>query len=164
MLVVIAVMVFIATIGFYALKNQDKSQLVINVQRDFLNNMRSVQNNVRNGVGGQSVRFVILTNGSSNYSLSGQTITLPFSVTYSLKEAGVTYNGIKTVCMANPNLSAYTAVVSCSTCISGSGYICTGTVASSPLNLDVIFTNGITTKTVRVEGIGMNIGRIYATN
>lgn len=142
MMVVIAIMGFIATIGFYALKNQDKSQVVINAQRDFLNNMRSVQNKVETGADGLALRTI---NVPTDVSLpTGVSITTP----------------AVTLCFANRNLSSIT----CGGCAAGIYFACRSNVAISSGYVDVTFSNGTTFKTVRIEGDGMNIGRIYERN
>ena len=172
-LIVVAIMAVLAVIAAYGLKNQDQSQVVINAQRDFVTNLRSVQNNVRNGVDGQAVMSVILTQNSSSYTivsatspLKTKTILLPTGVT-----VGFAGSATQAVCFANVNLSAYTSAAKCASapdgttaCVSGTGYLCTSTTASSPTNLTVNFTNNTVTKTVSIEGAGMNIVRVYATN
>ncbi len=149
MLVVIAIMSFIAVMSLYGMKNQDKTHYLNSAQKDFLNTLRSTQNKVNTGANGLAVRSFILTSGS----------TWGNGITYT-----ITGGGTKAICFVNPNLSTFTSVNKCESCVTGSGYICTGTTASSPAFLDVIFSNGVASKTVRIEGTGMTIGRIYERN
>lgn len=167
-------MCFIAVIAFYGLRTYNNAQAVINSQQEFLTNLRSVKNKVTNGADGQAVKSVVIGNGDNNYtivevpppSLVATLVKLPAGVTISI--SGSTPIGI---CFSNNLLSGFSAQAKCastadgsSACISGSGYICNGTTASAPAlgYLDVTFTNGTTTRVVRVEGLAMLINRVYA--
>lgn len=150
LLVVIAVMGFVAALSFYGIRGQDKTHYLSSAQKDFINNMRSLQNKAKTGADGLAVRSFILTNGS----------TWSNGITYT-----ITGGGTKAICFVNPNLPTFTTVAKCESCVTGSGYICTGTTADSPAFLDVTFSNGVSApKTVRIEGSGMEIGRIYERN
>lgn len=146
MLVVIAIMSFIAVLSLYGMKSQDKTHFLNSAQKDFLNTLRSTQNKVNTGANGLAVRTVRVPTD----------IILPTGVSITSPSADI--------CFVNSNISTYTTIIKCGLCISGSGYICTGSTASSPTFFDVIFFNGVMSKTVRIEGTGMTIGRIYERN
>ena len=83
LMVVLAVICFIATIAFYGIKSYDNSQAVINEQLDFVNQLRSEQNKVINGADGLNTRSVSIPAGAT---VNPSTVTV--------------------ICFNNPNLTS----------------------------------------------------------
>lgn len=122
LMVVLAIMGFIAAVAFYGLRSYNNAQQVINAQKDFVNLLRATQNKVTNGADGDNYKTV-----------DTSTLTLPINVTVSPSVI---------ICFNNPNLTTSS---------------CTNTFP-----VTVTFTNGLTAKTVTVNGSGLFITKIDA--
>ncbi|MBI3559113.1 type II secretion system protein [Candidatus Gottesmanbacteria bacterium] len=153
LMVVLAIMGFIAAVAFYGLRNYNNAQQVINTQKDFVNLLRATQNKVTNGADGSPVKTVDVP----------MSLSLPVGINVTNNRTG---NGI-TICFANSNLISFDStnvLYQCGACSSGSDYFLCDDVTNSKIlgGVTFSFSNGSTIKTVTIEGSNMTINRIYA--
>lgn len=151
LMVTLGVMSFIAAITLYGLGQYNNGQQLVDVRREFVSNLRGVQNKVNNGADGSQYKIVSILAGNQ-YNLAGTIISLPATIT-------ISPNNIY-ICFANPKLTSFTAN-QCGNCPAGSFFICQAGVSRSSGYVDVTLSRGITSKVVRIEGSGININRIY---
>ncbi len=187
MMVVLAIMAFVAGIAFFGLKSFNQAQPVINAENEFLVNVRALSTEMSNGAGGAAgvaVRsLVIPADGGNSYTIfnslipaqSVNIVTLS-GVTISSNYGQAGQNVLPVgICFANPALTAYSPTQPCAgdltgsqngSCYSGSnGFLCqnqqgAGALVSSG-TYSVTFSGGGTSKTVYFEGNGMTISRVY---
>lgn len=87
LMVILAIMGFIAAVAFYGLRSYDNSQQVINAQKDFVNLLRATQNKVTNGADGDNYK-----------SVNTSSLILPVNVSVSPLSL--------VICFNNPNLTS----------------------------------------------------------
>lgn len=159
MLVVIGIMGMVSALALYGIRAFDKNQLVVNAQRDFLTDLRSISNRVASGSDGSNFKNVTILSATS-YTVDGVNKNLPLGIQFSSPTSFPL-----SFCFANPNLKTFTDG-QCGACLGGSFFACRqpGAVLVSSGVITVILTNSQLTylKSVRIEGSGMNISRIYA--
>lgn len=172
-MVVIAISTSVAVMAFFGIRSLGNSQSVANAQLELISNLRSLQTQVYNGASGLNDQYILLQNNQSNYGVYDGSNTLLRTVSL---PATVQLTGLPlpklAICVANPSLSGYTAVLggnsNCYSCGSGSYFACNSDgssstkIGSSGLTMIQIgLTNGSVTKYVNIEGSGMTVNRIY---
>jgi prepilin-type N-terminal cleavage/methylation domain-containing protein len=168
LLVTLGVISFIAAMTLFGLSQYNNGQQVLDVRREFVANIRGVQNKVNNGADGSQYKVVSVLAGNQ-YNLAGTVITLPANITVSPTNIYL--------CFINPKVPALASgLCGTGTCASP-GNACTFAgadraffacssgclVGYSPVtdHLDVTFSNGTVNKVVTIEGSATNINRIY---
>lgn len=142
LMVVIAIMGFVAVTSFYGLRTLNKTDQTAEAQKQILGNLRAVQNEVLAGSNSGVTRSATFLNGArTSYAIDGVTYPLPAGV-------AVTALADTIVCFNNPNATT-------STCCGGAGYAC----PNRPATLTVSGTGP--SRTIIIEGNGLFITRIY---
>lgn len=163
LMVVLAVIAAVGTMAFFGVRSFNSSQTISNVQKEFVTNLRTVQNRVDSGdvlSGGKVVQEITIPANGSSYTINGRTVSLQNGVTIS-NSTGVAV----TVCFPDRNLLAYDNIIpsihACASCVSGIGFICRGSSASSS-PITVTFRSGSSTsnQTVTINGAGMRVTEI----
>lgn len=161
LLVVLGITGTIAVLAFYGINNFNVNQSVSDAQRNFISDMRSLQNKA--SVGAEGVNYQRLTFTSSSpaqYTIgTSQIVALPAGVTMSVKTPATATR--LTICLANPNLGGYLA----GECDCGAGiyFACSNTSSKFTAGkVEVVFTRDSVSRTVAVEGNNMVVSRIYA--
>lgn len=172
LLVVIAVTGVIAVIAFYAIGSFNSGQNVISAQREFVSTLRAAQNRVTNGAEATPILTVLLPAARNSYTI-GNAVTntsvlsgLPKGVTFTVTDVATNnvLSGDLSLCFVNRSLASYDDTVSahtCGGCVSGSGFICSGTTILSNTAINVNFSSGGNTKIAAIEGSGIYIDRMY---
>lgn len=159
LVVVLAIITFMGMLTFFGFGNQNKDQRVLAAEREIIVNLRSIQTKVDSGVGGANYKTATFRNGDSFYTLDGTTINLTPGVKLSLTTTPVT------IYFSHPSLACYSTTCGApttTTCgASATIYFACG---GSPVGvLSPLVTIGFvgSTRTIKIEGSGMNVNRIY---
>ncbi|MBI4099759.1 prepilin-type N-terminal cleavage/methylation domain-containing protein [Candidatus Microgenomates bacterium] len=171
LLVVLSVAGIVATMVFFGLGSYNNTDAVTNAQKEFINNLRAIENKVNVGADGKAVKWVGIDRTSGQYKLydkdnpTGTVINVaPVTIDYSV--VGATVNNPFSLCFINPNLTALdnTGSHACALCNdpTATGWVCDQATLKNPASLTVTFSRGSFQKSVVVEGSGMQINRIYA--
>ncbi|MCL4397483.1 prepilin-type N-terminal cleavage/methylation domain-containing protein [Patescibacteria group bacterium] len=170
LLISLAIMAIIGVLAFYGIQDFNVNQAVSDAQHNFISDLRATQNQAALGADGVNFKTVWVNTGSPDQYTISYTVPLSnnlVSVTKILP-TGVTVSAPNpanfTVCLANPKLTGYTTG-QCGNCaVAGSEafFACNNGTKVDSNYLDVTFSRGSVSKTVRIEGNGMDISRIYA--
>lgn len=185
LMVVLGVISIVMVTAFYGLSQYNNTQPLDNAQKELITTMRSVQNQVNNGVDGVSVKSIIFNPGNCSATscfvriitsylagINSTVVYLPRGVQFSVASH-------RAICFSNPNLTAFTASQKCVYITSGEscngsvagdtgnsvGYVCiagTPSQAIAPASYTITLTQGSKQRNVILEGTGMRINRIYA--
>lgn len=170
LLVVMAVIGAVAGVAFFGSRSFNNTTAVSNASKEFVTNLRAVQNRVDNGQvleNGKVVQEVTIpANGSAYYSVNGTEINLPSGVTLTNST-----NIPLTICFPNRNLDAYDSVLvdgiavhQCANCnVDDSiGFICKNPGGISTSTVSVTFASNVSTvgQTVTINGSGMRVTEI----
>jgi len=79
-MVALGIMGFIAAIALYSVRSFNDAQVVVNAQKDFVSNLRAVQNKVDNGADSSNYKVLDVANNQPSYVLDSVTVTLPAGV------------------------------------------------------------------------------------
>jgi type II secretory pathway pseudopilin PulG len=165
-MVVISIIGIVAATTLYGLKTSNTSQSVDNAQKEFVSNLRAIQNKVDNGdvSVNKAVQEIGVPASGTSYTINGSNVvTLPPGVAMTNK-IGISSSNI-TLCLSDRNLNSFDSINKCSSCsdVTDVGYVCNGGIASSPASVVVTFTSGSISKTVTIKGSGMRISSIDPT-
>ena len=167
LMVALGIMGFIAAIALYSVRSFNDAQVVVNAQKDFVSNLRAVQNKVDNGADSSNYKVLDVANNQPSYVLDSVTVTLPAGV-----KVYTVFGERLYVCLANPNvLATYPACYAagpgpgqlgkCGQC-TGKIFACHGLTPISSGNRIVTFTKGSFSKQVVINGSGMRVTSIDA--
>lgn len=152
LVVVLGIVAFMGALTFYGFTNQNKDSRVISAQRELVVNLRSLQTKVDSGVDGTNFKTATFVSGSNSYTLDGKVVNLTPGVTLSFATTPVT------IYFSHPSLGSLAA------CGASTAYF----ACSGPPSALVPYTSGTitlgfvgSTRTVKIEGIGMSVNRIY---
>lgn len=157
-----AVIGAVAGVAFFGSRSFNNTTAVSNASKEFVTNLRAVQNRVDNGQvleSGKVVQEVTIPANGSAYNVNGTVINLPSGVTLTNST-----NVPLTICFPNRNLDAYDSVHQCANCnVDDSvGFICKNPGVISTSTVSVTFSSNVSTvgQTVTINGSGMRVTEI----